>query len=70
MPNRRYIISKNKDGYEYIECTKCHMKSYNSNDIKYKYCGNCHEFLDLPELEKDLEETNNISFIKKIFKRL
>jgi RNase P subunit RPR2 len=29
-----------------ITCNKCNMTSYNPNDIKYKYCGNCHEFLE------------------------
>jgi len=29
-----------------ITCNVCGMTSYNPNDIKYKYCGNCHEFLE------------------------
>ena len=28
----------------HITCPKCGMKSYNENDIKHGYCGNCHEF--------------------------
>jgi len=27
-------------------CPDCHMTSYNPNDIKHNYCGNCHEFKD------------------------
>jgi len=27
-----------------IKCLKCGMTSYNPNDVKHKYCGNCHEF--------------------------
>ena len=25
-------------------CPDCKMQSYNENDIKNKYCGNCHEY--------------------------
>lgn len=28
----------------FIQCLTCGMKSYNENDIKYKYCGKCHKF--------------------------
>lgn len=31
-----------------ITCPKCQMTSYNRNDIKYGYCGNCHEFTSPP----------------------
>lgn len=27
-----------------IKCLKCGMTSYNPNDVRHKYCGNCHEF--------------------------
>ena len=47
----RYKIDKTKEGYEYIQCLKCGRKSFHPKDIEYKYCGNCHEFLDLPEIE-------------------
>lgn len=36
----------------YIICPFCGMKSYNPNDIREKYCGNCHEF-------HNKEEENN-----------
>jgi hypothetical protein len=25
-------------------CPRCHLVSYNPNDIKERYCGRCHEF--------------------------
>jgi len=28
----------------YFQCPKCKMKSYNKEDIKNGYCGNCHKF--------------------------
>ena len=27
-----------------ITCPKCGMKSYNPNDVREGYCGNCHEY--------------------------
>lgn len=32
------------DPQEYIACPKCGAQSFNPNDIKHRYCGNCHEF--------------------------
>lgn len=29
-----------------ITCPKCGMTSYNPNDEREKYCGNCHQFHD------------------------
>jgi protein-arginine kinase activator protein McsA len=29
-----------------ITCPQCGMTSYNPNDIRYRYCGNCHQFHD------------------------
>jgi RNase P subunit RPR2 len=26
-------------------CPKCGMTSYHPDDIKNRYCGNCHEFI-------------------------
>lgn len=31
-----------------ITCPKCERKSYNSNDIDYRYCGDC-GYMDVPE---------------------
>lgn len=33
-----------EDPRPWIECPKCGKRSYNPNDIKHRYCGNCHEF--------------------------
>ena len=27
-----------------ITCPKCHMTSYNPNDIEWGFCGNCHGY--------------------------
>jgi hypothetical protein len=29
-------------------CPRCNMTSYNPNDIRYRYCGNCHQFETRP----------------------
>ena len=29
-----------------IRCLICGMVSYNNNDVREKYCGNCHQFHD------------------------
>ena len=31
---------------ESITCPRCAMTSYNANDIRERYCGNCHQFHD------------------------
>lgn len=31
-----------------ITCPKCGMTSYNPNDIRTGYCGNCHEWTSPP----------------------
>ena len=33
-------------GHPHITCPKCGMTSYNANDIRERYCGNCHQFHD------------------------
>ena len=37
-------------GGQALKCLKCGMVSYNPNDVKQRYCGKCHEFLDGPFL--------------------
>ena len=32
-------------------CPKCHRTSYNPNDERAGYCGNCHEFTGTPHYE-------------------
>jgi hypothetical protein len=29
-----------------ITCTTCGRTSYNANDIRHRYCGNCNKYLD------------------------
>ena len=31
-------------GQPYIVCPKCGMVSHNPNDVRERYCGNCHAF--------------------------
>lgn len=43
------IIQKKYDDiikldFPHIICPQCKAVSYNDNDIKYKFCGNCHEW--------------------------
>jgi len=33
-----------KKGFKGIKCLRCGMTSFNDNDIKYRYCGNCHSY--------------------------
>lgn len=37
---------------EYIECPKCHRKSFNTNDIINQFCGHCGFHHDLIESKK------------------
>lgn len=32
-----------------ITCPKCSMTSHHPMDIKYGYCGNCHEYTSVPK---------------------
>lgn len=41
---RTYEVKKDGDEDEYIHCLICDSKSYNDNDIKYRFCGNCKEY--------------------------
>ena len=33
-----------EDDYPSITCPRCLMTSYNPNDIREGYCGNCHDW--------------------------
>ena len=39
------IVEKGKA----IKCLVCNMTSYNENDVREKYCGNCHQFHNILE---------------------
>lgn len=40
-----YILN---NGGESITCMMCGLTSYNVNDVKFLYCGNCHKFHEPP----------------------
>lgn len=43
---------------ESFTCRVCGMTSYNPNDVKHRYCGNCHEFTE-----------NELGFISAVLRR-
>ncbi len=57
---KTYEIVASPDGERAgIKCLDCGLTSWNSNDVREKYCGNCHEFHSIkammnkyPELTK------------------
>jgi len=55
-----FIIS-NKNNQECITCLICNMTSYNPNDIKFEYCGNCNQFHNVLKLQKN-EQHKNLDF--------
>ena len=38
------VIDKDEKGNEYFLHVPCNRKSYNVNDIRFKYCAVCHTF--------------------------
>jgi choline dehydrogenase-like flavoprotein len=34
------------DPYAGIQCLTCGMTSYNANDVRHRFCGNCNTFLE------------------------
>ena len=36
---------------KWIQCLDCGMISYNPNDVRERYCGNCHEFHEQKEVK-------------------
>ena len=50
MRDNFYTIKLNDKGNQYIRCHFCNMRSFNSNDIEHKFCGNCNIFLDTFEM--------------------
>jgi len=37
----RYPPEDGRPGSPYIECPRCHIRSYNSGDIQHKFCIRC-----------------------------
>lgn len=38
----------------WIACPKCGVRSYNPNDVKMRYCGNCHQFIEFLDEDSGL----------------
>jgi hypothetical protein len=51
------------EGGRAILCKICGFKSYNPEDIKYEYCGKCHQYHDL--LEKSKKRKRRIRRLRK-----
>jgi hypothetical protein len=43
---------RNPKEFPSIKCPQCRMVSYNENDIKHKFCGNCHEWHEFMKVDK------------------
>lgn len=39
-----------------ILCLDCGMTSWNLNDVRLRYCGNCHEFHDNKEMMAQIKD--------------
>jgi hypothetical protein len=42
-----------------ITCPVCGMTSYNPNDVQQRYCGNCHQFIDLLLAARELSSAQS-----------
>jgi hypothetical protein len=40
-------------------CPRCGAKSYNLNDLRERYCGRCHVFVDDPTLDGFSSDSNS-----------
>ncbi len=50
-----YEIIQSK-GQDAIKCLICDMVSYNENDIREKYCGNCNQFHNIMMYQREMEK--------------
>jgi hypothetical protein len=57
MATNRFTIAIRTDenGNQYFIHFICGLRSYNQNDIKFKYCANCHTFPEDQEKFEKLE---------------
>lgn len=55
----RTFLVLEKNGYLSIKCRVCGLTSGNENDVKHKYCGNCHKFHEQFENERIIKELND-----------
>jgi ribosomal protein L37E len=42
--NGKFVLPKKQFRAPSIACPRCKMTSYNVNDIREGYCGNCHDW--------------------------
>lgn len=54
MKQKFELATNTKTGEASIKCLQCQMISFNRNDIKYRYCGNCGHFLDVGYIRRIL----------------
>ncbi len=47
---------------ESVTCPECKKTSFHPEDVKQKYCGNCHEFHDFLKMKKTLIPEDKISY--------
>jgi hypothetical protein len=40
---------------ENITCLDCGFTSWNENDVRERYCGNCHEFHGIKQMAAEVE---------------
>ena len=43
-PEPTYVIRQSRSGVPAIQCLQCGMMSFHPDDIRERYCGNCHQF--------------------------
>ena len=59
-------ILDNMSGKSSITCPVCGYTSYNPNDVKNRYCGNCHVFIDdAVKWSKSLHEDIDRAFLEE-----
>lgn len=46
-----------RHGHPFIECLVCGKVSFHPEDIKQRYCGNCHSFHPITEESKSHDDT-------------
>jgi hypothetical protein len=51
-----------------ITCSKCKMVSYHTEDIKHKYCGNCHDWHEFMNGEAEKRAKEVLDELNAIFK--
>lgn len=52
---RTYLFGTNRNGEHWIRCTVCNMQSYHPQDIRQRYCGQCHQFHQMIAMQRRIE---------------